>query len=128
MIRSKVPVQILRKPYRSGILEEGCADLAQRFGRMNQLNTYICSYNCIHEDLGFIIENINNEKTKGNIRILRSIEGLHCSLPIVPLNLDFKGNQDLEITIKPNCHYTVVLMMKGGIDKKFFQNFDFCSK
>ena len=42
------------------MLEQGCSDLAQRYGRMNQLNPYICSYNCIHEDLGLIIENINN--------------------------------------------------------------------
>ena len=95
---------------------------------MNQLNSYICSYNCIHEDLGLIIENINNEKTKGNVRVLRSLEVLHAELPIVPLNKEFKGKKALEITIKSNCHYTVVLMMKGGIDRKFFQNFDFCSK
>ena len=60
IIRSKYPIQLNRKPYKDGILEEGCADLAQRFGKMNQLNAYICSYNCIHEDLALIIENINN--------------------------------------------------------------------
>lgn len=58
------------------MIEEACADLAQRYGRLNQLNTYICSYNCIHEDMGFIIENINNERMKGQIKIVRSIDGL----------------------------------------------------
>ena len=128
ILRTKVPTRIERKNYFEGIFEEGCADLAQRFGKMNQLNSYICSYNCIHEDLGLIIENIHNEKTKGNVRVLRSLEVLHAELPIVPLNKEFKGKKALEITIKSNYHYTVVLMMKGGIDRKFFQNFDFCSK
>ena len=60
ILRAKVPVPIERKPYTDGILEEGCTDLAQRFGRLNQLNKYVCAYNCVHEDLGIIIENINN--------------------------------------------------------------------
>lgn len=34
--------------YKTGIIEEGCTDLAQRFGVLNQLNKDICSYNCIH--------------------------------------------------------------------------------
>ena len=57
---------------------------------MNQLSPYICSYNCIHEDMGLIIENINNEKTKGNIRVMRSIDGLSSSVAIEPFNKEFK--------------------------------------
>ena len=91
---------------------------------MNQLNPNICSYNCIHEDLGLIIENINNEKVQGDIKINRSIEGLESELPIVPFNREF-NKQNLSIIIKNNCQFTVILMMKGGIDREFFINFDF---
>lgn len=55
IIRTKFPVRLERKAYEQGMLEEACADLAQRYGRLNQLNTFICSYNCIHEDMGLII-------------------------------------------------------------------------
>ena len=127
-IHTKVPTTLERKPYIEGSFEDGCADLAQRFGKMNQLNPYICSYNCIHEDLGLIIENINNEKTKGMIRIKRSINGLQSKLPIEPFNKEFKGKEELEISIKNGCHYTVVLAQKGGIDRAFFQNFYFNSQ
>ena len=77
-----MPIRLERKVYEEGMIEDGCADLAQRYGRLNQLNNYICSYNCIHEDMGMIIENINNERTKGQIRILRSIDGLKADLPL----------------------------------------------
>ena len=110
------------------MIEEGCADLAQRYGRLNQLNTYICSYNCIHEDMGMIIENINNERTKGQIRILRSIDGLQADQPIEPINKEFKKSKSIEVIIKSESHFTVVLMMKGGIDRNFFHTFDFGSK
>lgn len=76
LLRAKVPVQLERKPYDGIIVEEGCADLAQRFGRLNQLSNYICSYNCIHEDLGLIIENINNEKINGEVKVMRTMDGL----------------------------------------------------
>ena len=126
-LRTKAPTILERKANDDGIFEEGCADLAQRFGRMNQLNQNICSYNCIHEDLGLIIENINNEKHDGDVKINRSIEGLEASLPIVPFNKEFKKDS-LSIVIRSNRQYTVVLMMKGGIDKEFFLNFDFGCK
>lgn len=51
-------------------------DLAQRNGRMKQLNQNICTYTFIDKQLGFIIENINNQRPNGHIRILRSVEGL----------------------------------------------------
>jgi len=51
-------------------------DLAQRFGKLIQINSNICSYNYIDYKVGFIIENINNEKTSGEVKILRTIDGL----------------------------------------------------
>ena len=35
-------------------------DLAQRYGKMVQINKNICSYNLIDKNIGFVIENINN--------------------------------------------------------------------
>jgi hypothetical protein len=35
-------------------------DLAQRYGKMVQINKNICSYNFIDKNIGFVIENINN--------------------------------------------------------------------
>jgi hypothetical protein len=55
ILRAKTPIRLERKVYEDEMIEEGCADLAQRYGRLNQLNNYICSYNCIHEDMGMII-------------------------------------------------------------------------
>ena len=123
-----MPIRLERKVYQEGMIEDGCADLAQRYGRLNQLNNYICSYNCIHEDMGMIIENINNERMKGQIRILRSIDGLKADLPLQPINKEFKKSKSIEVVIKSNSDFTVVLMMKGGIDRNFFENFDFGSK
>jgi hypothetical protein len=68
------------------MIEEACADLAQRYGKLNQLNPYICSYNCIHEEMGLIIENINNERVKGQIKIVRSIQGLKSKVLIEAVN------------------------------------------
>jgi hypothetical protein len=48
-------------------------DLAQRYGRLLQINKNICTYNYIEKNIGFIIENINNEKETGEIKIVRSI-------------------------------------------------------
>ena len=52
-------------------------DIAQREGKMMQVNRNICSYHYIEKSIGIIIENINNEKERGWVRILRSIDGLH---------------------------------------------------
>ena len=102
------------------MVEEGCADLAQRFGRMNQLNKNICSYNCIHEEMGLIVENINNEKTMGVTKVRRMINNLKSEHEIEPFNSEFNERNVLEVSIEPESYFTVVLMMKGGIDKKFF--------
>ena len=48
-------------------------DLAQRFGTINQINKDVCTYNCIDEKMGMIIENINNQKIKGNVKIKKSL-------------------------------------------------------
>lgn len=60
-------------------------DVAQRYGKMVQVNKNICSYHFIEKNIGFIIENINNEKESGSVKILRSIDGLQ-SYNIRPLN------------------------------------------
>jgi hypothetical protein len=46
-----------RRPYEPfrNILQESCMDLAQRFGRMAQINRNLCSYHHIERTLGFII-------------------------------------------------------------------------
>ncbi len=63
-------------------------DLAQRFGKLIQVNSNICSYNYIDYNVGFIIENINNEKSSGEVNILRTIDGLDI-YNITPVNSDF---------------------------------------
>ena len=61
-------------------------DLAQRQGRLSQLNAFICTYNYVNEDVGLIIENINNERTIGGVKVLRSINGLQANVEIEPVN------------------------------------------
>lgn len=53
-----------RKAYElyPNIVEESCMDIAQRWGKMVQVNKNICSYHYIERNLGLIIENVNNEK------------------------------------------------------------------
>lgn len=75
--------------------------------------------------MGLIIENINNERTKGQIKILRSIEGLKSSVQIEAVNKEFQKGREIEVVIRHNCHFTVVLKMRGGIDRQFFRTFDF---
>lgn len=60
------------------LIEKGCLDLAQRYGELNQINKFICSYNYITENVGLIIENIVNERVTGNVSVMRSIRGLKC--------------------------------------------------
>ena len=68
---------------------------------MNQLNKNICSYNCIHEDMGMIIENFNNEREHGHIRISKKIDGLkNHKLRLEPINVDFKKTNKSELSIK----------------------------
>ena len=55
-------------------------DLAQRFGELNQINKYICSYNYLTEKVGLIIENIINERISGEVSVMRSIKGLKCAV------------------------------------------------
>ena len=69
-------------------------DLAQRFGKLIQINNNICSYNYIDYEIGFIIENINNEKSTGEVRIMRTIDGLK-EYNITPVNVGFKESTKL---------------------------------
>ncbi len=75
--------------------------------------------------MGLIIENINNERVKGQIKIVRSIDGLKSKVEIEAVNKEFEKTKCIDVIIKHNSHYTVVLKMKGGIDRQFFQTFDF---
>ncbi len=42
------------------IVEHSCMDLAQKKGKLNQINKFICSYNYLDKKCALIIENINN--------------------------------------------------------------------
>lgn len=75
-----------------------------------------------------IIENINNEKVRGSVKVIRSIDGLSANLPIEPINKEFGDKKQIEVMVKGSSYFTVVLMMKGGIDKKFFKSFNFLGK
>lgn len=75
--------------------------------------------------------------------IMRSISGLKSKVEILPINAEFeveipeeyaaleKGDgkkfidQSVEIDIKKGESFTVVLKMRGGVDKKFFKVFNF---
>lgn len=74
---------------------------------------------------------------------MRSISGLRSKAEILPLNPEFEVeppeeyaglekqegrrviDQSIEIDISKGEAYTVVLRMRGGIDKKFFKVFNF---
>ena len=75
-------VSLSRREYddKERLIEKGCRDLAQRMGRLHQINLYACSYSYIHEETGILIENINNERFNGDIRINRSITGLKAAV------------------------------------------------
>ena len=55
-------VRLERKAYRKEerIIELACMDLAQRYGKFNQINRSICSYTLLCPECALIIENINN--------------------------------------------------------------------
>lgn len=68
---------------------------------------------------------------------MRSINGLNASVEIMPFNKQFYENvnkthksksaykHQITVDIAQNQAYTVVLMMKGGLDHAFLQAFDF---
>ncbi len=69
---------------------------------------------------------------------MRSIKGLKCKVQILPVNREFyeevvlqnglKGyrlNEEIQLDIPKKQQFTVVLKLRGGIDKKFFKSFDF---
>lgn len=66
-----------------------CMDLAQRFGKLSQINKSICAYTYLCEETALIIENIINERTKGDVTIMRSINGLKSRVEILPINSEF---------------------------------------
>lgn len=107
--------------------------MAQRYGKLHQINIFACNYSFIHEDLGLLIENINNERYNGDIKINRSINGLKAAVDLIPFNIDFyqqKNNKlpyktQISVYIQADKSYTVILMMRGGIDIPFIKKFDF---
>lgn len=104
-------------------------DLAQRKGGLKQLNQNICTYSFIERKLGFIIENINNERHNGYVRVLRSIEGLQRNGKklIRAFNKEFQAQPTIEVKIESLDHFTVVLGVLGGVNKGFLDQFDFGS-
>ena len=86
VIRTNCPIQIERVKYEKGMLEEGCTDLAQRYGKILQISDDICSYNCIHTGIAMIIENINNENMDNNVKIRRKLVKMKTKCPIIPFN------------------------------------------
>ena len=99
-------------------------DLAQRLGRMVQVNKNICSYHYIEKTMGLIIENINNEREKGWVRIMRSVDGLQ-NYNIKAFNEEFRNRLSVEIVIPNQNHFTVILMTSGGVRQKVLEMFDF---
>ena len=65
-------------------------DLAQRNGKLSQINKSICAYTYLSEETGLVIENICNERTKGEVTILRSVNGLKSKVEILPINQEFE--------------------------------------
>ena len=117
------------------MIEKGCADLAQRFGVIRQINKFICSYNYVDKEIGLIVENIHNQREKGMVTIVRSLNGLKSSNQLVPLNQQFyqhstseyqinnndiKMNKTIEVDIPSQQSYTVVIKTIGVIDINFF--------
>jgi hypothetical protein len=111
------------------MLEKGCSDYAQRRGKLTQINKFICSYTIVDPEAGLIIENVNNERRNGPIKIYRSIKNLKPKQALLlPYNREFFSegvSSDIEITIGKMQSYSVVMMMFGGRDSAFFDTFSF---
>jgi hypothetical protein len=113
-----------------GIIEKGCYDYVQRIGKMLQINKWICTYVFVDIDAGLMIENINNERRHGKVKIFRSISALKpndCHL--LPLNDHFyeRGQlrSDIELSMTRDESFTVILMLFGGRDNLFLNTFNF---
>ena len=83
------------------MIEKGCSDYAQRFGKMNQVNRFICTYAIVDSESGMIIENINNERRKGKVKIFRCISNLKPSTcALMPFNEEFYQNDQIKPEIE----------------------------
>lgn len=119
-----------RKPFKGNehVITEAAMDVAQRNGFLKQLNQNICTYSFIERNVGFIIENINNERPNGHVRVLRSIEGLQRGKKLIQaFNKELKNEATIEVKIEALDHFTVVLGVIGGINHGFLDQFDFGS-
>lgn len=64
---------------------------------------------------------------------MRSIRGLKCKVQILPVNREFyegeegqwRVREEIELDIPKGENFTVVLKLRGGVDRKFFRSFDF---
>ena len=97
---------------------------------MIQVNKYICTYAKVDYEAGLMIENINNERRGGKVKIFRSINNLkpkNCYM--LPFNEEFYAQgqvkTDLELTVDREQSYTVILMLLGGRDNEFLGTFNF---
>jgi hypothetical protein len=132
---STTPVSFSRKEYedKERLVEKGCADLAQRRGKLQQISMYACSYCVVEEEVGLMVENINNERFNGDIRINRSIGSTRSSSSVLPFNLDFYLQRNgtapfktsISVYIPSDQAYTVVLMTRSGVDQALLKRFDF---
>jgi len=100
---------------------------------LEQINLYACSYCIVEQEIGLIIENINNERFQGDIRINRSITGIKSTLDLVPFNIEFYQQRQnkmpfrtqINVYIQADKSYTVILLTRGGVDLSLLKRFDF---
>lgn len=57
IVSASQPVALRRREYddSEGLMEKGCCDLAQRLGKLSQINLYACSYTLVSEEVGLLI-------------------------------------------------------------------------
>ena len=95
-----------------------------------QVNKWICTYAMVDIDAGMMIENINNERRHGKVKVYRSINNLKPNNSyLLPMNDEFYANgqmkNEIELGMTREQSYTVVLMLFGGRDDVFLNTFNF---
>ena len=85
---------------------------------MQQVNKWICTYSTVNIEAGLMIENINNERRHGKVKVYRSINNLkpnNCCL--LPLNEEFYENgemkNEIELQMSKEQSFTVLLFLFG---------------
>ena len=103
------------------IMQEIGVDLAQRFGVCKQINKDLCSYQYVDTQNGFIIENLNNECSRG-VWLRKSY---HLLPTLANIGVPFTGRSSLEVEIEAGGSSTVMLKFTEGIDYGFLRDFHF---